>query len=631
MCGITGIWWRQPPEASQAHSQLKAMCDALSHRGPDDSGLWVEGAVGFGHRRLSIVDLSPLGHQPMESRDGRFVICFNGEIFNFGQLRDELAGRGHAFRGGSDTEVMLAAIQEWGLQAAVCRFVGMFAFALWDRQEQTLQLVRDRLGIKPLFVARSAQGDLLFGSELKALMAHSGFARQVNGEAVSAYLRYAYVPAPATIFRDAIKLLPGHILTLATLAGDWRQDAYWSLEEIAEHGQRTPFSGSFGDAADELEALARDAVRLRMIADVPLGAFLSGGVDSSLVVALMQAQSTRAIQTFTIGFEEARYDESEFARNIAAHLGTHHTEQRVTADEARAVIPALPGMYDEPLADSSQIPTYLVCALARRSVTVALSGDGGDELFGGYSRYAVAPQAWRWLRPIPRPVRQVAGRLLAGAAAMGIPTPGGPAKAMKISELLSVHGLPDVYRQLISTTSKPSRFLQAPRAPADPVYEIQRLNRLAHPEERMMLADTMYYLPDDLLCKLDRASMAVALEGRVPLLDHRVVEFAWRQPVQHRTGKALLKDVLGRYVPRALFERPKMGFEVPIGPWLRGPLRAWADDVLDPVALRAAGLFDVPAVRELLSQHVSGTRENAHMLWSVLMLESWRREWGAHV
>jgi len=630
MCGIAGFWSNRPLVGDDARCRLEAIRDAISHRGPDDSGIWLEGSVAFGHRRLSIVDLSPLGHQPMTSANGRFTICFNGEVFNFQALRDELAARGHTFRGGSDTEVMLAAFTEWGVVAAVGRFVGMFAFSVWDAKDATLHLVRDRLGIKPLFVGRTPQGDLVFGSELKALVAYPGFERRIDPDSVVAFMRYSYVPSPKSIFVDAMKLPPGHVMSFSSPTDPWRSEPFWSLETVAHEGQASPFRGDLQAAEDALDELLRDAVALRMIADVPLGAFLSGGIDSSLVVALMQAQSARPVKTFTIGFAEARYDESRYARAVANHLGTEHTEQQVTPEEALAVIPRLPTMYDEPLADVSQIPTYLVSALARKHVTVALSGDGGDELFGGYERYRFAPRAWRWVQRVPASFRGSGARALRGMAGRSLGAMvGGRARALKSADLLDAPNLEAVYRRLVSTSANPLGMTTFSREPDGPLARLLASAAAKHPVERMMLADTMVYLPDDLLTKLDRASMAVALEGRVPLLDHRVAAFAWRLPVAMRSRKLMLRRVLARYVPTSLFDRPKMGFEVPIGRWLRGPLRAWAEDVLDRRALGASGIFDAAAVGRVLDGHMAEREDAAHLLWSLLMFEAWRREWGA--
>lgn len=624
MCGIVGIWQRfgQPEVAV-----VERMREALAHRGPDMTGLWCDGALAFGHRRLSIVELSPLGHQPMLSADQRFVICFNGEVFNFLELRRELEALGHRFAGHSDTEVMLAACCAWGVRGAVQRFVGMFAFALWDRQERLLHLVRDRIGIKPLYIGRTQDGDFLFASELKAFPAHPGFSRRVNPDAVAAFLKYGYVPAPLSIYRDASKLKPGHILTLASPADNLTATApFWSLDAVAEQGAAAPFEGDVGEAEDALDTLLRDAVRLRMIADVPLGAFLSGGVDSSLVVSLMQAQSMRPVQTFTVGFTETRYNEATHARHIAQHLGTAHTELILTPTQVMAVIPRLPGMYDEPFADSSQIPTFLVSELARRHVTVSLSGDGGDELFGGYSRYRRCELAWGAVGWLPRWAR--------GALAQGMRAPaalsdvGHASRIGKVADWLGAAGPETMYERLVVATPDPRGLL---RREAAEDYTIRRLVSLGASRPlvaRFMFADTKVYLPDDLLAKLDRATMAVSLEGRVPLLDHRVVEWAWRLPIQLRRSKSLLKRVLARYVPRPLFERPKMGFEVPLAAWLRGPLRDWATGSLTSGEFGGDGLFDRGAVAAAWHRVVAGHRETS-LIWNLLMFEEWRRHWQA--
>jgi len=615
---------------------VEAMRDAIAHRGPDDAGTWIEGSIAFGHRRLSIVDLTVLGRQPMTSPDGRFVICYNGEVYNFIALREELRARGHAFRGGSDTEVMLAAFTEWGVRAATQRFVGMFAFALWDTREKALYLVRDRLGVKPLYVGRTTDGDLLFGSELKALMAHPRFSRRVAPGAVSDYLRYTYVPSPACVFADAMKLAPGHWMRFAAPDAPWKPEPYWTVEDTARDGATRPFRGGLADAEQALDELLRKAVRLRMVADVPLGAFLSGGVDSSLVVALMQVQAERPVKTFTIGFTEQRYDEAPYARAIADFLGTAHTELQVTPEEAQSVIPGLPVMYDEPLGDVSQIPTHLVSALARRHVTVALSGDGGDELFGGYDRYRFSCRGWHWLRSVPLGLRRLNAaflRHIAGAAPGVLGSRG--AQLAKAADLLEAPGIEALYLRLVSTTGDPAALVMGHLRAVGEGRLASLLSSSARsaPMERMMIADAAVYLPDDLLTKLDRASMVVGLEGRVPLLDHRVAEYAWTLPLAWRSGpregKVLLRRVLGRYLPVRLFERPKMGFEVPISSWLRGPLRSWADDLLDDASLRSAGFFEAAAVRRIWEAHMEGRADGGHLLWSVLMFEAWRRHWGA--
>lgn len=642
MCGIAGFW--SGTALGEPASLARGMSDALRHRGPDAGGEWGDPAagVGLGHRRLSILDLSPLGAQPMASQTGRYVIAFNGEVFNFAALRAELEAGGARFRGDSDTEVMLAAIEAWGLVPAVRRFVGMFAFALWDRGERVLHLVRDRLGIKPLFYGWNG-GTLAFGSELKALRALPGFAPELDRGAASAMLRYGYVPAPATIYRGVFKLLPGTVLTLRTPGDRAQPAAYWSARGAAEAGARDPFRGTPDEAVAELDRVLRDAVRLRMVADVPLGAFLSGGIDSSTVVALMQAQSAQPVKTFSIGFDDPEYDEAGNAARVAAHLGTDHTELYVTASEAMSVVPMLAEMYDEPFADPSQIPTYLVSRLARREVTVSLSGDGGDELFGGYNRHlwagrlgtvvdrvpgALRTGAARAMASVP-PARwdrafRMAGPLLPGALRQR--TPG--YKLHKLAQVLGERTPEGVYRQLVSQWSDPSSVVPG-AAEAEPgMSRAGGLPPLGSLAERMMFLDLVTYLPDDVLTKVDRASMAVALEARVPLLDHRVVEFAWTLPLDYRirggVGKWPLRQVLGRYVPPALFERPKAGFSVPLDAWLRGPLRDWAEELLDPRRLAEDGVLNPAPVVARWREHLSGRRSWQYPLWNVLMFQAWR-------
>jgi len=638
MCGIVGLWTRDPGDGDLRRARVQTMRDALAHRGPDDAGYWSDGSIAFGHRRLSILDLSAEGHQPMLSADGRFAICYNGEVFNYRDLQKSLEARGHRFRGHSDTEVLLAAISQWGLTGAIQRSVGMFAFALWDRAERTLYLVRDRLGIKPLYVARTDKGDLLFASELKGIVAHPDFQRRLDVSVVASYLRYTYIPSPLSIYRDAAKVPPGHVLALTAPDGSWEPRPYWSLEDLAEQSRTSPFSGDELEAEDALDALVRDAVGLRMIADVPLGAFLSGGIDSSLVVAQMQAQSRTPVRTFTIGFAEAAFDESRFAQAVARHLGTDHTEMVVSPGEARAVIPRLPETYDEPFADVSQIPTCLVSALARRHVTVSLSGDGGDELFAGYPRYPFARRAWWWRSHLARPLRNAAVQALRATARTSRTLSGGyllgsrarPERLDKLVDLLQADSAVAVFRRLISTTAAPDSLMLNP-APEDCAIEglLAARSEMTF-TDRMLLVDTKVYLPDDLLTKLDRASMAVGLEGRVPLLDHRLVEFALRLPLRFKLrdskGKWLLKRVLARYLPRRLFDRPKMGFEVPIGRWLAGPLHDWAHELLDPGRLAEGGVFDPTAVAGLWSECYRAP-SSAHLVWAVLMFEAWRRTW----
>lgn len=640
MCGIAGLWTTECASPESLRREVRAMTDAIRYRGPDDSGEWVDAGSGLalGQRRLSVVDLSPAGHQPMVSATGRYVVSFNGEVFNYLDVQREMESETRCplpLRGHSDTEVMLAAIEHWGLRRAIDRFVGMFAFALWDRHERRLSFVRDRLGVKPLYYAFFG-GTVLFGSELKALRPHPSFVRDIDRAALTAYFRFGYVPAPWTIHTAARKLPPGCILDLGRPApGASRLTRYWSPEEVARRGREHPFDGTLHEAVDELERLLATAVRLRQVADVPVGAFLSGGIDSSTVVSLMQRSSSTPVRTFTIGNEMADYDEAGAAQAVARHLGTDHTALTVTSEEARAVIPELPQMYDEPFADSSQIPTFLVSRLARQQVTVALSGDGGDEVFGGYNRYIWGDSLRRRLRAMPAPVRRGAARLLlAGsprqwdalfeAGAPLLPPLRNPGtRVHKLARMLDAGSVDELHRRLASLWDAPDALVEGGQERREPLPQLDDDGPAT-----MMLRDMMTYLPDDILTKIDRASMAVSLEARVPLLDHRVVELAWTLPtslkVRGRTGKWILRQVLARHVPPPLFDRPKTGFTVPIGEWLRGPLRDWAAGLLDEARLRRSGLLRPEAIRNAWTEHLSGARDNAAILWVPLMFEAWR-------
>jgi asparagine synthase (glutamine-hydrolysing) len=642
VCGIAGFLDASAAaSAAAATACVEAMNRAIAHRGPDDSGTFVdaEAGVALGHRRLSIIDLSPLGHQPMTSADSRYVITYNGEVYNFAELRAELVARGHRFRGGSDTEVMLAAFVAWGVEPAVKRFVGMFAIGLWDRQMRTLHLIRDRIGVKPLYWCRH-NGVLLFGSELKALMAHPAFRAEIDVEAAAAFVRYSYVPTPATIFRDVQKLAPGSILTVQ--AGEAPRIApYWRLRDAVAGGARHPAADET-EAADALESILRDSVRGRMIADVPLGAFLSGGIDSSTVVALMQAQSNRKVRTFSIGFREPGYDEAQHAKAVAAHLGTDHTELYVSPREAMDVVPHLPEWFDEPFADSSQIPTYLVSAMTRKHVTVALSGDGGDELFAGYPRYHMVDKVWRRLGKAPKGLRNALGaafgtmpeplldRLFALVPAQMRPLNPG-SKLHRLAALLAAPTADTLAIESAAIWPDERGLIPASTGACRLRAEADLADLVPDTVSRMQYHDTLTYLPDDILTKVDRCSMAVALEAREPMLDHRLVEFAWTLPPGFKfddtQSKRLLRQVLYRYVPRKLVERPKMGFSIPLAAWLRGDLRGWADDLLSPARLGADGIFDAREVRLLWDQHQSGAANREHVLWNVLMFQAWKRHY----
>ena len=626
MCGIAGFWQSKRAQAQPVET-LREMTATLAHRGPDDSGIFHdEGGVGLGFRRLSVIDLSPQGHQPMFSTSDRYSIVFNGEVYNFEEIRAEL--KSHPWRGHSDTEVMLAAIERWGLEAAVRRFVGMFAFALWDSQERQLSLVRDRLGIKPLYYGHVGE-DFVFASELKAIQRYQQFPARIDRGALALYMRHNYVPSPHCIYEGLFKLQPGCILTLSSPQDGCSPRPFWSAQEIARQGVAAPFAGSDVEAIDRLQQLLLAAVGLRMVADVPLGAFLSGGVDSSIVVALMQAQSSRPVKTFTIGFCEDEYDEAAHARKVAAHLGTDHTELYLTPQDALDIVPLLPAMYDEPFADSSQIPTYLVSKLARSRVTVSLSGDGGDELFGGYTRYLHSRAIWQAVGGLPRPARRPSAKLLRGVARL-LANNGRlhlGAKAHRLAGYIAAGSQEQVYWWALSHWDDPSRVVVNTREPLTVLDSIRSTAGLKGFEERMMLTDLVNYLPDDVLTKVDRASMAVSLEARVPLLDHRVVEFAWTLPlglkIRRSVTKWILREVLYRYVPRPLIERPKMGFGVPMESWLRGPLREWAEDLLSESSLRRHGLLEAAPIRSKWMEHISGKRNWQYLLWDVLVFQDW--------
>jgi asparagine synthase (glutamine-hydrolysing) len=643
MCGIAGFL-DATPEGAEA--RVRRMTDAIVHRGPDDGGAWMDPAAGLalGHRRLSILDLSPAGHQPMMSASGRFVLVFNGEMYNHLAIRAELEASGCAphWRGHSDTETLLAAIEAWGLDATLRRAVGMFALGLWDRERRRLALARDRAGEKPLYFGRQ-KGAFLFGSELKALRAHPAFEGAIDRHVLALYLRHNYVPDPLCIYQGIRKLLPGTWVEIDERGEAVEPVPFWSVDEAIASGRQNPFVGTDAEAIDRLDAVLGEAVQAQMVADVPLGAFLSGGVDSSLVVALMQARSSRAVRTFTIGFEDRSFDESVHARAVAKHLGTDHTELVVTPNEALSIVPRLPDMYDEPMADSSQIPTALVCAMARRHVTVSLSGDAGDELFGGYTRYMLASRIWRTLSRVPTSVRHGAARVLAtgrpetwdriiGALAPVLPgrlrvsRPGD--KLRKLSVVLgSFDTLPAVYRSLVSHWDPPDDACRGVREARSRLSELMERRASLNFEETMMFWDLLTYLPGDILVKVDRAAMATSLETRVPMLDHRVIEFSWTLPFHLRIrdghGKWLLRQLLYRHVPSELIERPKMGFGVPIDAWLRGPLREWAEALLAKDRLEREGFFDGEVVQSRWSEHLAGTRNWAYSIWDVLMFQAW--------
>jgi asparagine synthase (glutamine-hydrolysing) len=642
MCGIAGLVDLQRRfEADALRDVVSRMTETLRHRGPDDQGIWTDPAAGIalGHTRLAIIDVSPAGAQPMVSSCGRFVVSYNGEAYNAPELRSELEAAGRKFRGHSDTEVIVEGFAVWGVRGTVERLIGMFAFAAWDRTERTLTLARDRLGIKPLYWGH-IDDKFVFVSELKTLKAVPGWRNEIDPDALAAFLRYGYVPAPMSIYRGIKKLMPGTLLE-GCEGGRIRHDTYWSLADVASRGLATQADLSDAAAIEILENLLSDAVRRRMVADVPLGVFLSGGIDSSTVTALMQANSQRPVRTFSIGFRELAYNEAEQAKQVAAHLGTEHTELYVTSAEARTVIPKLHEIYDEPFADPSQIPTYLVSEMTRRHVTVALSGDGGDEVFAGYNRYGQGRALARMIRVLPKPIRQaMAGAMTSVKTgtwdSLATILPQGVRPRLvgdKIHKLASV--LPEdsigFYQRLVSQWPEAASLVRhASQSEESPNTPHALRERFPDDVSWMQYLDTLTYLPNDILTKVDRASMAVALEVRVPLLDHRIVELSWRLPQRLKLrglrGKWILRQLAYKYVPKDLLERPKMGFAVPIDQWLRGPLKEWAEDLLNPTALRAEGLLHPEPIALRWVQHQNQSRNWQHFLWNVLMFESWRRD-----
>jgi asparagine synthase (glutamine-hydrolysing) len=656
MCGLAGV----VGEGARDAVLLARMAGEIAHRGPDDEGFWsdAEAGVAFAHRRLAIIDLSPAGHQPMASDDGRWVLAYNGEIYNHAELRAELEAAGlHArpWRGHSDTETLAECVSAWGLEETLQKSVGMFALALWDRRDRVLRLARDRFGEKPLYFGWVG-GDFAFGSELKSLRRHPRFANEIDRRALRLLAARTYIPAPLSIYRDVYKLEPGCILSASSdalrrappgpLALDVRRDGlelrrYWSYAETVANGLADPITDE-AEALQQLEQALATAIAGQSIADVPVGAFLSGGIDSSTVVALYRKYSPGTVRTFTIGFEEAAFNEADYARAVAAHLGTEHHERTVTVREAQDVIPLLPRMYDEPFADSSQIPTHLVSRFAREHVTVTLSGDGGDELFGGYNRYVGAARLWGQLKRLPAPLRAMAGKSFGGLPPaawnrMAAILPGGPRQphfGTKVQKALRTMGrassLEDVFATFLDEWSaERSPVLGGEDVPSSCVFDLEP-GAPAPDAIRMMYCDARSYLPDDILCKVDRASMAVSLESRVPFLDHRVAELAARIPldlkIRNGKGKHILRKLLHREVPERLFERPKTGFGIPVGEWLKGPLRPWAEELLDGRRLETDGWFDAERVRSRWQQHLSGVRDSTPALWAILMFQAWAQE-----
>lgn len=621
MCGIFGTFVVGP---NASKSRVSCVSELLKHRGPNAQDHWYDEQddVLLAHQRLAIVDLSPAGHQPMASKCGRYVLVFNGEIYNHRDIRQELESGGceEDWRGHADTETLLAAFSAWGLEKTLKAAVGMFAFALWDKQEKRLTLCRDRAGEKPLYYGRH-NGGLVFTSELKALKAIPEFQGEVNRDALAIFMRHNYIPAPHSIYKNIFKLPPGHYIQFDArdFANGAQPIAYWTVNQAIERGQRSVFKGSDSDAVSTLEGLLAQSVSGQMLADVPLGAFLSGGVDSSVVVSLMQAQASRPVKTFAIGFDDPRYNEAEHAAAVARHLGTDHTELYVSAQDALELVPHLPSIYCEPFADSSQLPTFLVNKMAKQHVTVALSGDGGDELFGGYTPYQFAPRYWRLLSKLPRRLRALSAAIIARSPA--------PDKLLKLAEVMAAHSQEEFYRLMMSHWTAPELVVRNACEPPSVLNSPDLRPKTDSYEHWMMAMETQMYMPDDILVKVDRAAMANSLETRVPLLDHRIIEFAWQLPlhmkIREGKGKWVLREVLYKHVPRELIERPKKGFSVPLGDWLRGPLRDWAEALLDEQRLQAEGYFYPAPIRNAWQQHIKGRRDNSGKLWSVLMFQAW--------
>ena len=647
MCGLAGFW-ALTAQQEDLNAIARSMANRIVHRGPDDRGEWsdYECGIAFAHRRLSIIDLSAAGHQPMVSAGGRWVLAYNGEIYNHLELRGSLEaqGRAPAWRGHSDTESLLAAVEAWGVEAALKRSVGMFAIALWDRQERALWLARDRMGEKPLYYGWQGE-TFLFGSELIALRAHPAFKATVDRGALALLLRHNYIPAPHSIFAGIRKLPPGTWVKLEGGMREARPVAWWSLAELAEKAAANPFSGSEEEAVDLLESHLGSAVRSQMEADVPLGALLSGGVDSSLIVAMMQARSAHRVRTYTIGFDEAAHDEASHARAVATRLGTDHSELRLSANDALALIPRLPQIYSEPFADSSQLPTYLVMSLAHQHVAVALSGDAGDEFFGGYNRYVFGPRVWKRVSWMPALLRQALGTAMTSVSASAINRALGPIaargrlslpgeKAHKLGRCLRDAGsMDDLYLGLVSEWRNAEDLVVDGCIPPNLLDQRDAWPRLSNPVERMMALDGMTYLPDDILVKVDRAAMAVSLETRAPFLDRDLMAFAWSLPVSMKLrdgrGKWILRRLLDRHVPRELVDRPKTGFAIPLDAWLRGPLRNWAESLLAEDRLRREGFFHPQSIRETWARHLRGKATEGSRLWSVLMFQAWFEHQGS--
>lgn len=617
MCGLAGFFNTHQTIDDQT-TIITRMIDRLSHRGPNSGGIWFDKKDGItlGHRRLAVMDLSKAGHQPMQSQHGRYIIVYNGEIYNASSLKMRL--NHHTFQGHSDTEVILALIEKHGLQHTLTLINGMFALALWDKKEKILYLARDRIGEKPLYYGLVNQ-TLVFASELKAIQAYPHFEAQVAPTSVSAFMQYGYIPAPLSIYENIHKLLPGTYISFSHSTKPSTPQAYWSALDIAEKGVRTPLSLSDREATQQLDQRLNHIIKTRMVADVSIGAFLSGGVDSSLVTALMQANSSRIIKTFTIGFHEQKYNEAKYAKAIAQHLKTDHTELYIDAHTALSIIPQLPHIYDEPFADSSAIPTFLVSKLARQQVSVSLSGDGGDELFGGYNRYLWGQTIWSQITWLPHFMRVALQKTLLASTFF---TPQViENKLCKLAAILTANSPAEMYQRLISSFDQV--LLKRPYTNITQLYPLDSMSFI----EKMMITDTLSYLPDDIMVKVDRAGMAVSLENRAPFLDHELFEWIWTLPphmkIRHKATKWLLRQVLSKYVPDELTRRPKMGFGVPLDIWLRGPLRDWAYHLLDKTTIEQQGFLHAKPILEKWQQHLSGKQNWQYQLWTVLMFQAW--------
>jgi len=640
VCGFAGFY-NKDARFFDSIKELKSMGEAIFTRGPDSSGEWIDesGTIGFSHRRLSIVDLSSAGHQPMVSYSRRFTIAFNGEIYNHLELRTKLEEEFSdiIWLGNSDTETILMCFDYWGIQSTIEMSVGMFAFSVWDNQENKLTLCRDRLGEKPLYYGWQ-DGTFLFGSELKAIKAHHAFRSEINRDSIALLLRHSCIPAPYSIYKGIKKLLPGYLLEIDFDKNITIETQYWSLKDIVSKQKNLENIKSKEEVVDDLNKLLTQSIKEQMIADVPLGAFLSGGVDSSTVVALMQSQSDKPIKTFSIGFNEEGFDEAIYAKSIATHLGTDHTELYVSPEDAMDVIPLLADLYDEPFSDSSQIPTFLLAKMTKEHVTVSLSGDAGDELFCGYNRYLLTQQMWGKLSITPMFIRRILSSILLSVSVSSWSRINKvlPAK-FKLSDLgtkmhkagkvLTANTVSELYKGLVSHCDTPEALVIGATEPRTVLNDPIRSPELTSDIEQMMALDTLSYLPDDILTKVDRACMGVSLEGRVPFLNHKIVEFAWDLPLDYKlnngTTKWCLKEVLYRYVPKSLIDRPKMGFGIPINSWLRGPLCDWADKLLDEERLIKEGFFESKPIVKMWTEHKLGKRDWQDQLWDVLMFQSW--------